>query len=734
MKTNYKKNPRTLLGYLLAFAMVFFSTSSVIAEDLDITVDGGTYQSEVSWEIIDASGVSLTGVQFVGSPAWSGTIAAGCYSMEMYDSFGDGWNGNTYSIVDQTTGQIYAMGGLTGGSYGSDNVCWGVTGGCTDPAATNYDPLAAFADGSCTYSSCTTLYLDMVDSFGDGWNGNLFTLTNSVGAVSFSAGAGFTTGTNASDSVCLPDDCYTVACGGGSYAAEVSWTLTDASGAVLASGGSPASGSVCLPAVYGCTDPIATNYDALANTDDGTCIYPACTVVAPTHEEFSLSALPIGFCTPNQWAISAVSGNWAFLGTPGYSAGSNGRTAGTYAWIDFSGTDTDVIMEVEDVDVSALAAPTLVFDYYSDLGTSICAANNMMHVEAFAGLDTSGNEIWNSIVTLDSVAAGWNSYIYSTVGFDVAGVVSIRFRGESSGLSCDFYNDLLVDDVRLMEAPISGCMDPFASNYDPTATIDDGSCLYPGCTDPMAINYCSSCNVSDPASCIFPMANALDFCDDLESASLTTSDWTTLTGSEAGQFIGLTVANAIADTVSLESTGADVSAGWTLYSTEADAFANVSHVNSATILFDMSAQSGIVNLGLDYATQSGFTNTAVGLVGTAYSTMRVKVNGNVVSDINGVSWHGAQTLTSLTYDLSSNAGNAAVYVTIETACKYNSSYSSGIYGDFVWVDNVCAYEVNACTDYAIEDQMVKLVQLLWYKLTFQIKQVHMIGLMLQVYL
>ena len=59
----------------------------------------------------------------------------------------------------------------------------------------------------------------------------------------------------------------------------------------------------------------------------------------------------------------------------------------------------------------------------------------------------------------------------------------------------------------------------------------------------------------------------------------------------------------------------------------------------------MSAQSGIVNLGLDYATQSGFTNTAVGLVGTAYSTMRVKVNGNVVSDINGVSWHGAQTLT-----------------------------------------------------------------------------------------
>ena len=257
------------------------------------------------------------------------------------------------------------------------------------------------------------------------------------------------------------------------FANEVSWTLTDGSGAVLASGGSPASGSVCLPAVYGCTDPIATNYDPLANTDDGTCTYPSCVAVAPTHEEFSLGALPIGFCVPNQWAISATSGNWQFTGTPGYQAASNGRTAGTYAWIDFSGTDTDVVMEVEDVDVSGLTAPTLVFDYYSDLGTYVCAGANIMHVEAFDGT------VMESIDTGGQInASGWNTYIYSTTGFDVAGVISVRFRGESSGLSCDFYNDLLVDDVRFMEAPISGCMDPFASNYDPTATVDDGSCTY----------------------------------------------------------------------------------------------------------------------------------------------------------------------------------------------------------------------------------------------------------------
>ena len=46
---------------------------------------------------------------------------------------------------------------------------------------------------------------------------------------------------------------------------------------------------------------------------------------------------------------------------------------------------------------------------------------------------------------------------------------------------------------------VEGCMDSLAVNYNPEATIDDGSCLFPiyGCTDPLAINYDPAATVDD---------------------------------------------------------------------------------------------------------------------------------------------------------------------------------------------------------------------------------------------
>jgi hypothetical protein len=63
---------------------------------------------------------------------------------------------------------------------------------------------------------------------------------------------------------------------------------------------------------------------------------------------------------------------------------------------------------------------------------------------------------------------------------------------------------------------IPGCMDESACNYNPTAIIDDGSCVFPGCNDPLAINYnieagCDdgSCEYIIPG-CIYPLASNFD--------------------------------------------------------------------------------------------------------------------------------------------------------------------------------------------------------------------------------
>ena len=59
-------------------------------------------------------------------------------------------------------------------------------------------------------------------------------------------------------------------------------------------------------------------------------------------------------------------------------------------------------------------------------------------------------------------------------------------------------------------AELCGCTDESAPNFEPGATLNDGSCIYPGCTDSAACNYDAMAN-EDDGTC--------DYCCDAVSSS-----------------------------------------------------------------------------------------------------------------------------------------------------------------------------------------------------------------------
>ena len=102
-----------------------------------------------------------------------------------------------------------------------------------------------------------------------------------------------------------------------------------------------------------------------------------------------------------------------------------------------------------------------------------------------------------------------------------------------------------------------GCTDSTALNYDPTATIDDGSCIFCvyGCTDTTAFNY-SAAATCDDGSCIAIVYGCTDAtaCNYYAGANVDdgSCEWTSCASTCTGPDItGLSVSSLIHDRVTL---------------------------------------------------------------------------------------------------------------------------------------------------------------------------------------
>ena len=247
---------------------------------IDYAISNGSYPSEISWQLNDASGENI----FTGGAGEAGTwcLAPGDYTFIGIDSFGDGWNG--------ASAEFYNSGALIGElavEGGQGSVVLTVSAdvpGCTDPAAGNYNPAATVDDGSCCLGNVLTFNLS--DAFGDGWSfgsggawGGI--ILNGTDSVEFASGSAL------SFDVCAEEGCYTAQISMGAWGQEASWEVVQ-NGVVLNSGsGAGGSGTTfdadffyyagsgdCV--VYGCAVEVACNYNPGANLDDGSCEFVSC--------------------------------------------------------------------------------------------------------------------------------------------------------------------------------------------------------------------------------------------------------------------------------------------------------------------------------------------------------------------------------------------------------------------------------------------------------------------------
>ena len=353
------------------------------------------------------------------------------------------------------------------GAFDLEFTCAPIVEGCTDAGACNYNPDANVEDGSCDIFSCvcpdstgTPFQFYMYDSFGDGWNGASYLITDLNGDAVASGNLddalvsvdedNFTGPENGYDLVCLEPGCYIISVEGGSYPSEVSWALIDESGATFTSGGPTDGITVSLGgAVCGCTDTGACNYDETATDEDGSCEYESCAGCTDnTACNYDAAAIiDNGSCCFDNCVSINLSDSFG-----------DGWNGAIYILTDVNGTE---------LGTGTIAAGSSAIDSY-------CLADGCYILEVTEG-SYPGEISW-------SVSGAFGGFVQGGAGESVTFNVG---SGDQCVVDCDIacacnYNpNTNISDVSLCVFDgCSGCTYEGSDLYDPNALVDDGSCTF----------------------------------------------------------------------------------------------------------------------------------------------------------------------------------------------------------------------------------------------------------------
>lgn len=311
---------------------------------------------------------------------------------------------------------------------GADCSCTGETAGCTNVSACNYDMMASIDDGNCFFPG------DNCD------DENIFTINDIYAAdctcigeeIAGVAGCTATEACNFNSEATIEDG----SCELPGYPCDDANenTINDVLSVDCA----------CIGELVGCTDALACNYDATAASDNGSCIFPGDT------------------CDDNDFSTDndVIGADCVCLGED------NGLIDGCTS---MSACNYDMAATVDNGSCFAIG--------------DACDDGNVLTANDLVGADCSCTG--EAVEIVEGCTAIEACNFNAAANFDDG-------TCELPGYPCDDNNPNTMGDAYGVDCVCSGmvvgCTDMFACNFNPEATFEDFTCVFPG--DP--------CNDGDP--------------------------------------------------------------------------------------------------------------------------------------------------------------------------------------------------------------------------------------------